>query len=97
MGTKTDLKAETFVVFVYTPKHPFRHNGAIKLTQDQGRTQGESTRSIAPPKTYESIFIHHHFSKFGKQPSRYKSVLSSVALSQQCYEVYFISLAVVNP
>ena len=34
-------------------------------------------------KTYESNFIHHNFVQFGKH-SRYKAVLSSTVLSQQC-------------
>ena len=50
-----------------------------------------------PPKTNESNFIHHDFAQFGKQYSRYKGILPSTVLSQQCCEAYFISLAVVNP
>ena len=38
-------------------------------------------------KTYESSFIHHDYVQFGKQPSRYKAILSSIVLWQQCYEV----------
>jgi len=53
--------------------------------------------AIAPPKTYESNFIHHDFVQFGKQHSRYKVILSSIILSQQCCEVYFISLTVTKP
>jgi len=56
--TKADLKAETFAVFESTR---FRHHGAIKLTQNQGRIQEGATGAIAPPKTCESIFIHHNF------------------------------------
>jgi len=50
-----------------------------------------------PPKTYESNLIHHDFVEFGKQHSRYKAILSSIVLSQQCCEVYFISLTVMKP
>ena len=46
-----------------------------------------SRGAIAPPKTYESNFIHHDFVQFGKQHSRYKAILSSIVLSQQCCEV----------
>jgi len=53
--------------------------------------------AIDPLETYESNFIHHDFVQFGKQHSRYKAILPSVVLSQQCCEVYFISLTVVNP
>jgi len=49
-----------------------------------------------PPKTYRSNFFHHDFVQFGKQHSRYKAILTSTGLSQQCCEVYFMSLAVVN-
>jgi len=51
---------------------------------------------IPSPKTYESMFILHIFLQFGKQHLRYKPILSSIVLSQQCCEVYFISLTVVN-
>jgi len=34
--------------------------------------------------------------QFGKQHSRYKAILPSIVLRQQCCEVYFISPAVVN-
>jgi len=74
--------------------HPFRYHGAIKLTQSQGRIQGWATGAIASPKTYESIFIHPNFLQFGKQHSRYKPILSSIVLSQQCCEVYFFSLTI---
>jgi len=58
---------------------------------DQG---GEA---IALPKTFESNFIHHDFERFRKQHLRYKAILPSIVLSQQCCEVCFISLTVVNP
>jgi len=51
----------------------------------------------SPPETYESKFIHHDFVQFAKQHSRYQAILPSVVFSQQRCEVYFISLAVVNP
>jgi len=63
----------------------------------QGRIQRGAIGIIAPPKTYESIFIHHNFVKFGKQHSRYKAILSSTVLSQRCCEVYFIFLTVAKP
>jgi len=59
------------------------------LTQE--RIQRGEIGAIAPPKTYESIFIHHNFIRFGKQHSRYKAILSVIVLLQQCCEVYFIS------
>ena len=62
---------------------------------NQGRIQGGTIGAIAPPKTYESSFIHHDFVHFGKQYSWY--ILQSIVLLQQCCEVYFISLTVVNP
>jgi len=62
---------------------------------DPGADTEGGIRAIAALKdTYESIFIHHNFVKFGKQHSRYMAILSSVVLSQQCCEVYFISLTV---
>jgi len=45
-------------------------------------------------KTYASNFIHHDFIQFGKQDSRYKAILLSILLPQQCCEVHFISLTV---
>jgi len=52
---------------------------------------------VGPPKTYESSIIHHHFIQFRKKHSRYKAILLATVLSQQCYDVYFTSLTVVNP
>ena len=49
------------------------------------------------PKTYESNFIHHDFVQFRKKHSRYKAILPSIVLSQQCCEICFISLTVVKP
>jgi len=63
----------------------------------QERIQGRASGAIAPAKTYESNFIHHDNLQFGKQYSRYKDILPSTVLSQQRCEIYFISLAVVNP
>jgi len=37
-----------------------------------------------PPKTYESNFIYHAFSQCRNQQSRYKAILSSIVLLQQC-------------
>jgi len=51
-----------------------------------------------PPKTYESNFIHHAFVQFRKRHWRLKVILSSIVLSQQPCEVYFIPLyAVAKP
>jgi len=61
-----------------------------------GRSRGGDW-AIALSKTYESKFIHHDFAQFRKQHSRYKAILPSIVLSMQFCEVYFISLAVVNP
>jgi len=33
--------------------------------------------AIAPPKIYESSYIHHSFVQFGKQHSRFKAILLS--------------------
>jgi len=40
-------------------------------------------------ETYETNFIHHSVAQFGKQHSRHNASLSSVVLSQQCYEIHF--------
>jgi len=55
---------------------------------NQGRIKRGGDR---PPKTYEINFIHHDFVQFGKQHSRYKAILPSIILSQQCCEVCFIA------
>jgi len=47
--------------------------------------------AIAPPKTYESKFVHHDFVQFGKQHSEFKAILSSIVLSQQCCDVGYTS------
>ena len=61
------------------------------------RAGGDSEGGHSPPTTYESNLIHHDFVEFGKQHSRYNAILSSIVLSQQCCEVYFISLTVMKP
>jgi len=53
--------------------------------------------AISPPKSCESNFIHNDLVQFGKQHSRYKAILSSIVLSKQCCEIYFISFTVMNP
>jgi len=93
IAPKTDLKTERFAVF---------ESSRFVTTEQQSsrRTRGGSKGgdwAIAPPKTHESIFIHHNILQFGKQHPRYKPIPSSIVLSQrQCCEVYFISLTVVN-
>ena len=53
--------------------------------------------TVCPPETYESNFIHDDFVQFRKQHLRLKATLSSIVLSQQCCEMYFISLTVAKP
>ena len=55
----------------------------------QGRIQVASG-SIATPKTCESNFVHLDIVLFGKQLSRYKAILPSIVLSQQCCEVGYV-------
>ena len=50
--------------------------------------------AIAHPETYGSNIIRHNFVQVGKLHSRYKAILSSTALSQQCCEAHFTSLTV---
>ena len=57
-------------------------------TPRQERAQGGGDR---PLKAYESDFFHHYFVQFEKKHSRYTAILSSIVLTQQCREVYFIS------
>jgi len=49
---------------------------------------------LAPPKIYESNFIHHNFVQFGKQNSRIKTISSFTILLQQCCGANYISLTV---
>jgi len=49
-----------------------------------GADPGGAIVTIAPPKTYISNFVHHDILQFGKQHSRYKTILPSTVLSQQC-------------
>jgi len=69
---------------------------AADMSELRGGSRGENWGDRSP-KTYESNFIHHDFAQFGKQYERYKAILSPIALSQQCCEVDYISLTVVNP
>jgi len=65
----------------------------VQITK-QGRIQGGGDRGDHSPKTYESNFIHYNFVQFRKQHSRYKAILSCIALSLQCCEIYFIFFTV---
>jgi len=56
----------------------------------------KAIRVIARPQTYESYFVHHDFLQFGKEHSQFKAILPSIVLSQQCCDVYFISLTAVT-
>jgi len=49
-----------------------------------------------PPETYESNLFHHDFEQFGKQHSRYRDILPSIILSQQCRGIGFITFTVVS-
>jgi len=51
--------------------------------------------AIITSKNLRNSFFHHDFVQFGKQNLRYKVILTSTALSQQCCDVYFMSLTVV--
>ena len=66
----------------------------IDLSCTSGVDQGIGRLERSPTPPYGSNFIHHNFVQFGKQHSRHKGILLSIILSQQCCEVYFISLAV---
>jgi len=68
-----------------------------KVWFGQGHVQGGDWGDRLPPKTYKSNFFHHDFLQFRKQHSWYEAFLSSIILSQQCFEVYFISLTVAKP
>ena len=65
--------------------------------RSRGRIQSGAMRAIAPFNTYDSNFIHHDFVQIREQHLRLKVILSSIVLSQQCCEVYFISLTVEKP
>ena len=56
----------------------------------RGGSKGRGDWGDFPPKTSESNFSHHDFVEIGKQHSRYKAILSSIVLSQQCCKVYYI-------
>jgi len=55
---------------------------------------GRTRRGDGPLKTDENNFIRHSFVQFRKQHSRTNAILSSIVLSLQCCEVYFISITV---
>jgi len=62
----------------------------------QGGSRGCVIGAIAIPKTFESSFSYHDFVQFGKQRLRDEVILTSIVLSQQCCEVSFMYLTVVN-
>jgi len=62
-----------------------------------GTDPGGGAIGAIPPETYERNFIRHDFVQYGKQHSRYKAMLSSIVLSQQCCKAYFTSLTVAKP
>jgi len=64
----------------------------VEMDSSLARRRDSDGSPNAPPKTYESNFFHHNFVEFRKQHSRYPSILSSIVLSLQCCEVYFIFL-----
>jgi len=70
--------AQTFLIKLWK----FTHCSAFSLFQSRG-----AIGTIAPPKTYESNFIHHRFPQFGKEHSRYKAILPFTVASPQCCEV----------
>jgi len=63
----------------------------------QVRIQGGGDWGDAPLKTFESNFIHHDILQFEEQHLRYKTILPSIVLSQNCCEVYFIPPTVTKP
>jgi len=63
----------------------------------QGPIQSMAIGEIVPHKSSESIFTHYDFLQFRKQHVRYKTISSSIVLSQQFCEVFFISLTVAKP
>jgi len=67
------------------------------LITRRGGSRWGAIGAIVPPKIYENNFILYDFLQLGKQHSRYKAILSSIVLSQQCCKVYFIPLAVTKP
>ena len=73
---------------------------SILLWLKKTTVRGGSRRKIgavAFPKTFKSNLVHHDFVQFGKQHSRYRvisSSSSSIVLSQQFCEAYFISVTV---
>jgi len=62
----------------------------------RGDPGGVTIPQSPPLMPHASNLVDHYFIQFGKQHSRYKAILPSVVLSQQCCEVYFISPTAVN-
>ena len=70
---------------------------SLNVVSDGAADPGGAISAIAPLETYESNFIHHDFVQCRNEHWRYKVILPSTVLSQQCCEVCFIFLTVVNP
>jgi len=69
----------------------------IKSLFTAGADSGGAIGAIAPLKPTKVAFFHHDFLQFGKQYPQYKVILQSIVLPQQCCEVYFVCLTIVNP
>jgi len=55
-------------------------NVIIRFRYESEADPGGSDWGDRPPKTYESMFVHHNFLQVGKQHSRYKPILSAIVL-----------------
>jgi len=76
------FKSESFLQILRT---------SCRQTQLVWTRDGSREGDRPPPKTYESNFFHHDFEQFRKQHSRYRDILASIVLSQQCREVGYTS------
>ena len=67
------------------------HIGLVQSRGAKADPGGVGNWGDRPPKTYKSNFFPHDFVQFGKQHSRYRAILPSIVLSEQCCEVLYTS------
>ena len=100
IGTNTDVKklplCDHRAVKLTQNCLCFPIRASILLCHSWIPSRGESRGAIGliAPLKLTKVTTQHDFVQFVKQHSRYKAILPSIVLSQQCCGVYFITLTV---
>jgi len=91
--TKKRHNASNFGKFERGPEEA-RKTNATNVGADPGRWQVGRSPTLKPTKVTLSIMILYNSENSIRDM---RSFCGSIVLSQQCREIYFISLTVVNP